>query len=63
MALSIAWDTPNGVVAGAVLIAVAAGVTYEELAQETGWTVERLQATVEAHPAIPETYACAKCPP
>lgn len=43
VALNMAQDTPNRVIPRAVLIAVAAGVTYEELSQETGWTVERLQ--------------------
>ncbi len=48
----IAQEAPREMIAAAIVEALETGATYEQMAADTAWTVEELQATRNAYPDL-----------
>lgn len=59
---TVAQDAPREMIAAAIVGCLATGVTYEQMADDTGWSTEELQDVKNAYPNLRSavTYAPAK---
>ena len=49
---AVAENADSSTLAGQIALALNAGVTYEQMADDTRWPVEKLRAARAAHPEI-----------
>ena len=48
----VAQDAPREMIAAAIVGCLATGVTYDQMADDTGWSAEELQDVKNAYPNL-----------